>query len=72
MILLPLPAKISCDHEGCVATEPAQLALTVRGGFTFKPTSGIKDWQIGAHPAGVILNFCPKHTQKVISPVLQG
>ena len=63
MVSVSIPAKISCDHEGCEATAPAQLILTATGGFVFKPTTDEK-WD--AKAMGVmVFNFCPKHERLI-------
>lgn len=62
MVQLELPAKLTCDFDGCTASAPIKIVLLTGGGL------GVKDpgdgWQIAgmrANPFGPMIGRCAQH-----------
>lgn len=55
-------AEMRCSEPGCPEREPVELALTVTGGFAFRPDpERFKDWQVGVAGNGTFLAYCKAH-----------
>lgn len=67
MLLVDLPARMTCDIDGCTETQPAELALTAAGTFIFR----VKDtaWQVTVAKNAPMAPFgsrCPAHRQRLV------
>lgn len=69
MIRLKLPAEMSCDHEGCLASIDCRLILLGTGGFGFAAIKGAP-WQVAlarGNPGSPYLIKCPQHVESIIT-----
>lgn len=65
MIVLDLPARMTCVEKDCAATQPVKLFLNTMGCLQFRPEDDT--WQVLAK-AGEVAPYmcrCPVHRQRI-------
>lgn len=66
MILVDLPARMTCEQDGCARSCSVQLALLGTGTFAFIPAE--KDWQVmlpPKDPGSAFRTRCREHSTRL-------